>query len=437
MSYRIGVVQLPGSNCERETKLALARVGLHAVDLLWFADLEDLAACDGYVIVGGFSYEDRNRAGSIAAYDRVIQALMVQAKSGKPVIGICNGAQILVETGLVPGYLDDNGQFAPAIALTPNRRACQGKLAGSGYYNTWCRIGRQEQGAVTDSIEVPLAHAEGRFLLGDGVYQDLLSEGVALWQYVDDAGKVVETFPTNPNGSQYNLAAVGNFSGNVLAMMPHPERTPKGDLVFRQLKAYLETAASFSWRTKNISITRNLHSSYPSSCGLIPQAQDDEAMLHDNHTLRYFTKLIIADNEAISVELAFKKQNIDVSMTKYRYWGLNFNSKVGPTLEDKDNIAASYELWNPQKEIAIEQLPLKKQTTYVLITDNFDPEAAAKENILRQRCHVTTLKKVQSGIVWALHGKADEIEKALRSKLLLNPIAQKLTHLSVENACLA
>src|SRR4051812_5292352 len=103
MSISIGVIQFPGSNCERETSLAVRRAQMEPVEFLWNEPIDKLIACDGYIIVGGFSYEDRSRSGAIAALDPIMQIIRQQSDNGKPVLGICNGAQILVETGLVPG----------------------------------------------------------------------------------------------------------------------------------------------------------------------------------------------------------------------------------------------------------------------------------------------------------------------------------------------
>src|SRR5210317_162016 len=97
---KIAVIQFPGSNTERETVLAVERAGMEPVEFLWNDDYQKLANCNGYIIVGGFSYEDRARAGIIASLDPVIDVIRLQSENGKPVLGICNGAQILVESGM-------------------------------------------------------------------------------------------------------------------------------------------------------------------------------------------------------------------------------------------------------------------------------------------------------------------------------------------------
>ena len=107
MSASIAIIQFPGSNTERETLMACKRVGLNPVEFLWNEPIEKLLKFNGFVIVGGFAYEDRSRAGAIAALDPIMKQIKIEAEKGKPVLGICNGAQILVESGLIPG-LDDH-----------------------------------------------------------------------------------------------------------------------------------------------------------------------------------------------------------------------------------------------------------------------------------------------------------------------------------------
>ena len=133
MAINIGIIQFPGSNTERETIMACQRVGMNPVDFFWNEPATKLSDLNGYIIIGGFAYEDRSRAGVIAALDPIIKQIKVEAGKGKPVLGICNGAQILVESGLVPGF---EGHRV-GIALTDNKRVKSGHVVGVGYYNTW------------------------------------------------------------------------------------------------------------------------------------------------------------------------------------------------------------------------------------------------------------------------------------------------------------
>src|SRR3989338_4697634 len=140
---KIALIQFPGSNCERETRLAVERAGMQAVDFLWNQDPELLDDMDALILVGGFSYQDRGRAGVIAAQSPIMDAIKKQNEAGKPILGICNGAQILVEAGLVPGL----EAYQPAIALTENKRIINQQVVGIGFYNNWVQVkALQQQG---------------------------------------------------------------------------------------------------------------------------------------------------------------------------------------------------------------------------------------------------------------------------------------------------
>ena len=136
MNASIAIIQFPGSNTERETLMACHRAGLNPVEFLWNEAPEKLSEFDGFVIVRGFSYEDRSRSGVIASLDPIMKQVRIEADFGKPVLGICNGAQILVESGLVPGLKDHR----LGIALTDNKRIKNGNVIGVGYYNTWANL---------------------------------------------------------------------------------------------------------------------------------------------------------------------------------------------------------------------------------------------------------------------------------------------------------
>ncbi len=227
MKGKVVVIQFPGVNCEYETVLALEAVGLEAGILRWNAPAESLRDAAAIVLPGGFSYQDRIRAGVVAAKDQIMDAVFEAAERGIPVMGICNGAQILVEAGAVPGF--ESG--AIDLALAPNRMPDR-----SGYYCNWVRLKKGPAPSIfTDffdgldddagTVPVPLAHAEGRFVTASkGVAGSLESQkGIAVL-YASADGRTAETFPDNPNGSFLAIAGVTNPGGNVLALMPHPER---------------------------------------------------------------------------------------------------------------------------------------------------------------------------------------------------------------------
>jgi phosphoribosylformylglycinamidine synthase len=218
----VAVIQFPGVNCEAESVRALERVGLDAEVFRWTRDPDELTRFDAYLLPGGWSYQDRVRAGALAAKDPMVDVLAAEADRGKPVIGICNGAQVLVEAGLAP---DTGG--AVSLALARNRMADRG-----GYYARWIHVRVEESPCIfTRHLEpgtvvpLPIAHGEGRFTCADpNRMETLVREGQVPLRYATVSGGVAESFPDNPNGAEQAAAAVCNRRGNVLAIMPHPER---------------------------------------------------------------------------------------------------------------------------------------------------------------------------------------------------------------------
>jgi len=219
---KIAVLYFPGNNCEEETRDRCIDVGMDAKIVRWNSK-ENLSSFDGYIIPGGFSYEDRIRAGVIAAKEKVMDKIRKEVENGKPLLGLCNGAQVLVETGLIPG-LKDKIQ----MALAPNDNPLV-----SGYYNSWVYIkaSNNKKNAFNqfyennEIIKLPIAHGEGRFTTKDSkLIKQLEKNKQIIFKYCDEKGKVVNKFPINPNGTVNNIAAISNKEGNVMAIMPHPER---------------------------------------------------------------------------------------------------------------------------------------------------------------------------------------------------------------------
>ena len=208
---RIAVLQFPGVNCEAETVRALAAVGLVGEVFRWTRPADGLAAYDGYVLPGGWSYQDRVRAGAIAAKDPMLETLAAEAEAGKPVLGICNGAQVLVEAGLVPG----GGHVELALA----RNRMPGR---TGYYTRWvrCRVERSrclftshlEPGTL---LPLPIAHGEGRFTTAEpGRLEAWCEAGQVPLRYATADGAIATAFPDAPNGAEA-AAAAGFFGGDV------------------------------------------------------------------------------------------------------------------------------------------------------------------------------------------------------------------------------
>jgi phosphoribosylformylglycinamidine synthase I len=220
MSKKIGIIQFPGSNCEQETINAIDYYGMTPHLIRWTLPPEDFHDYDAYIIPGGFSFQDRVRAGVIAAKLPIMGEVVKAAKRGKPILGICNGCQILAESGLVPNTSEDHHI---EMALAPNEK----EQHSHGFICDWLFVTpEQPQQNIftalfdsTDVIPIPINHGEGRF-----VFQSTTAPLLAQFKYCTPSGDHDEKYPTNPNGTAHNIAGIGNKKGNVFAMMPHPER---------------------------------------------------------------------------------------------------------------------------------------------------------------------------------------------------------------------
>lgn len=221
MNARVGILVFPGTNSEEETLRACRAVGLDARLVLWNADLDDARAMDAYVLPGGFAYEDRVRAGAIAAHDRLMSAVREGAAAGKPVLGICNGAQVLLESGLAPQL---EGATTAQAGFT--RNAPLGKYRSTHVYVKLAIP--PERCAITAGLPAGAvlpawaSHGEGRLAARPETLADMQRAGRVAFVYCDAAGSV--SAGATPNGSALGAAAVINARGNVLALMPHPER---------------------------------------------------------------------------------------------------------------------------------------------------------------------------------------------------------------------
>jgi phosphoribosylformylglycinamidine synthase len=222
---RVAVIQFPGTNCEFETLRAVQTVGLEGSIFRWNKDPKELYEFDAFILPGGFSYQDRIRAGAVAARKPLLVTLAELSDEGRPILGICNGAQVLVEAGLVPG----GGDHRVHMALATNYVA--GRM---GYFCTWTTVkvmtSPEHHPFLCDFTEgetfpVPIAHGEGRFVTQDeGLLDDLEKGGQLVLSYCNERGEVSDKFPITPNGSSRAIAGVSSYQGNVLAFMPHPER---------------------------------------------------------------------------------------------------------------------------------------------------------------------------------------------------------------------
>ncbi len=205
---KAGIVRFPGSNCDEDAYNAVADIlGQDAV-YCWHKD-HDLQEADVVILPGGFSYGDYLRPGAIARFSPIMREVIAFAKRGGPVLAICNGFQIACEAGLLPGALLRNAGLrfvsAPVHLRVENIATA---------FTTRYHLG--------EVITVPIAHGDGRFTADADVLARIEGEGRVVFRYVNPAGEA--TAEANPNGSLRNIAGIINDAGNVLGMMPHPER---------------------------------------------------------------------------------------------------------------------------------------------------------------------------------------------------------------------
>ncbi len=226
---RVALIQFPGSNCEWETKRAAEAAGLICDIFRWNADPGALPDYDGYIIGGGFSYQDRVRSGVIATKQPIMRIVFHEVtEHGKPILGICNGAQVLVEAGLIPGLHPGHVE----MGLAPNFHDPEHRIAGFCcrwiYLKHVCAPGRcalTRELPAGEVFPIPIAHGEGRFVTRDPeVLAQLQENDQIVFQYCDEDGHIEDRRDINPNGAQANIAGLCNPEGNVLGMMPHPER---------------------------------------------------------------------------------------------------------------------------------------------------------------------------------------------------------------------
>jgi phosphoribosylformylglycinamidine synthase subunit PurQ / glutaminase len=210
---KVGIVVFPGSNCDRDVHHVLNDVIGISAQYVWHME-KSIIDFDALILPGGFSYGDRLRAGVIAAQSPIVEAIKKKAEDGLPILGICNGFQILVEAGLLPGALIKNVKL---------KFSCKWVEIEVLNVNTpFTNLFR-----LNDKISIPIAHGEGRYVISDDKLHDLYENDQVVFKYKDQ----------NPNGSTEMIAAICNEEGNVMGLMPHPERASEPILSPNQTKS--------------------------------------------------------------------------------------------------------------------------------------------------------------------------------------------------------
>jgi phosphoribosylformylglycinamidine synthase I len=231
---KTGIILFPGSNCDHDAFYTIDTLLGQPAELVWHKDRKDLREFDLIILPGGFSYGDYLRTGAIARFAPAMQDVMAFAEYGGPIIGICNGFQILTECGLLPGALLRNAQL---------------KFVSR---NIFVRVENHEtmftnRYAKNQVITVPIAHGDGNYFADEDTVKKLEDENRVLFRYCAEDGAVNDE--ANPNGSLHNIAGVVNARGHIMGMMPHPERcsdavlgNAEGIKVFRSVLESMVTA---------------------------------------------------------------------------------------------------------------------------------------------------------------------------------------------------
>ncbi len=206
---RATVIVFPGSNCDRDVKVALEAITGHKANMVWHGDTS-VPATDLIVLPGGFSYGDYLRCGAMAAHSHVMRDVIAKAKTGTPVLGICNGFQVLCETGLLPGVLQRNASL---------KFVCRDTFLKVERTDTQF-TGRYKQGEI---INIPVAHGDGNYFADQATLDRLEGDGRVVFRYVD-AKSGEPTAAANPNGAQRNIAGICDPTRRIVGLMPHPER---------------------------------------------------------------------------------------------------------------------------------------------------------------------------------------------------------------------
>jgi phosphoribosylformylglycinamidine synthase len=315
MTPKIAVILFPGTNCELEALRALKRSDMTPELIRWNDTDADYSSFDGFFIPGGFSYEDRGRSGIIASKNPLLNKIKEEANKGKPILGVCNGAQIVLESKLIPGLDPEHVE----MALAWNKRTDKdGNILGTGFYNDWiyikndatpgrCAFNKYDSGHL---LRIPVAHAEGR-------YTTIEKDRINIWKnneqlvfkYCDKNGEIINEFPTNPNGAIENLAGICNPEGNVMSLMPHPERTEKGQAIFDSMRDYIGKSFSI---TKKDDVVNEKSSTIK-----------DEVKEYKNPDIEIYVDSVITDNEERTIEYAIHKMGFkDLKLKKQLYYGI-------------------------------------------------------------------------------------------------------------------
>ena len=423
---KFAVISFPGTNCEEENVRVFKRNSMDAETILWndpdILDGSRLDEFDGYCLAGGFSYEDRSRSGIIAAQNPIMDIIKEEASKGKIVIGICNGAQMVIERGLIPGF--DNYDLSAGLAW--NEMVKGGEVVDTGFRNSWSylkNIAPKNRSAFNNFeglLHIPYAHGEGRFIFKDPNVLKLLKENnQILFQYSDEQGKVSTEFPVTPNGATDAIAGLCNLAGNVLAIMPHPERDPRGDgnKIFQSIKKWIENRSKTDYKSLGENHTK------------------EDIREFEPADIEFFVRLIIVDNAERTVEYTLRQKKFDIRLKRYVYWAANVKSgmdkkeaalKILQSGElanfNKEWVAVRIEgeFYSYSKEKGLQPAELKLKN-YLVVCDQKSFAGDSKKQTINLHAG-ECVESLKNGVLWEVENTDDKgLYEIIRTKILYNP----------------
>lgn len=376
-TMRIAIIQFPEAHFERETHLAVKRAGMEPITYQWNEPKEKLANFSGYVVVGRFPS---------LALDPFIGALKQQSEQGKPIIGICQGAHILVEAGLVPG-LDKHKVGMALVGQTCSEHGTPATIKLTDHYQANAFTSYLKS---TDRIETPVAHRDARFVLPPALQLEMKEHGLQLFNYVDNQ----------------QLAAVSNKSGNVMAMLPHIECSEQGDVIFQSMREYITKGV-----TDRVTPLR-YH----------PRPQDIAPYVLPPFTQELISDVMVTDHHVQSIEKTLNQIGIPVRLRRQIHWEVECDS-----LATFDAVKKSGVLYNQPSGVDSNKPKQTKlnQMSY-LVRAHADTMGQQKLQMLKNHFAIQGVRGIRHGIIWHLTAENNLVEYAkqvMDSHILFNPYA--------------
>ncbi len=418
--FRVAIIYFPGTTGVPQVQHALLAVGLSYQRVLWNTT-ESLSQYDAFILPAGFSFGDRIRAGVIAAHTPVMQQLCQAAQQGKPILGIGNGCNILVEAGLLPGATP----LGLAGALTTNVRSKTQGIMGVGLYHSAVHIKYiaptqrsvfTSQLALNAILPAQVNDRAGAFVFPLDLLNALERNQQILFKYCTASGTVENDFPVNPNGSQASIAGLCNPTGNVVGYIPELERDEQGAVLFQGLRQSLAQPITpitqpLPWHPNPIIIRR-----YQSAI----------------ESLDFYVQTAQTQAASRSAETVLQRAGFNVHVQCQQYWEVWHDAPTERVTELMKTIINSSVLFQPQLDHYQLQWQPDNTTVTVLVRDITDYIGKYAIQQLHHQYNVTELENCLQGIIWKftlpattdITERLQQVSQMLQTYLFYNPYSQ-------------